>query len=169
MTIEELIELINQANWFSRLGEFSGDENRGLIAIPDLSAWSDDSNLDVEYLKIADAMRWIPTTRDEKDIFYGGFLKDQLKVIENKEIERLPMDLYKLTLKSLRNMVDHKLLHVGPHHFVEAAKGAALYASRHACMEIVTGNVGHWCRLMPLYCDGFWPCGLIKPDKIVVL
>lgn len=168
MTLDELNHSIKSAKWFINLGRFQG--RKGFVALKSLKAWDQTDQSRHEDFAMEDAMQWLPSSRDEHDPIYQNSLKELL-LQKNKQEEgrRTGVEIYKQVLSSLRNAVKHPLLFVGPHDFTEAAKGAALYAFRSASLEILAERQGFWCSLIPLYCEGYWPCGLLPSGEIVVL
>lgn len=168
MTLEELEGLVQSARWFEHLGQALKDER--FVCIPDLRPWADLPAVNNEYEEIADQMEWLPSSNEQGDPIHGTLLEDRAaRDGKKKEYSRQRFDIYKKTLISLRRFVGHPLLKVGPHDFTEAARGAALYASRHAAYEIQMGEYGFWCTAMKLYEQGHWPCGILKNGIVVVL
>ena len=169
MTIDELRKHIDAAAWFTRLGSFVPGE--GQIAIKSLAAWeSDEPIADAQAEKIAEEMEWLPSAIDQPDPIYGNALEARATKLGVEELRRqATLDVYKLVLKSLRSLTPHPLFRVGPHDFTNAAKGAASYAARRAVAEIVIERPDFWCSLIPLYRQGYWPCGYTNDRKLVVL
>ncbi len=157
MTLEQLAAQIEEARWFSRLGQYTPDA--GQLAIQSLQAWADEeSRCDRHHQRIAQSMEWLPAQAQDPDPIHG---------------DRLPSDeqglvIYKQALASLRPVAANGLLKIGPHDFQHVAHGAATYACRRAALEIVHGQPGFWCALVPLYAAGHWPCGLL-PDQTLVI
>ncbi len=126
---------------------------------------SGDDNLE----RIADEMDWLPSSNDQDDPIHGRSLEyraEQLGMQQEYALKSL--DIYKRALASLRGFNGHPALKVGPHDFAEAARGAAVFASRRAAYEVLLGNCGLWCSIMIQYGVGHWPCGIL-PDNIVVV
>jgi hypothetical protein len=173
MTLEELKHRIETARWFSSLGAFSARE--GFVPIRTLEAWADAvPSLQEEAAgadPIADEMEWLPSSQTEEDPVHGSRLAQLAKKTGVEErLKKARVEFFKLALDSLgKQMTPSPLFVVGPHDFSEAAKGAALFAVRMAVTEVLTGNEGFWCSLLPLYQEGFWPCGTLGPGKVVVL
>ncbi len=168
MTIDELEVDIKSAKWFSKLGQFPGSPK--MVSIANLAAWSDE-NVYGDSDPIADEMNWLPTTMDARDPIHGNDLVESLKTRGSTEDATLVVkDIYRTALVSLRKATQNPLLKVGRHDFTKAARGAALYAIQHAAMEILAeSRISFWSELIPLYRDGFWPCGLVSEQMIVVL
>ena len=158
MQLEELKAYLKQARWFLHVGEFQ--EREGIICLRTLKDCEiDDRDWD-----------WLPTDAREEDPIHGDSLRllaDSLgKQLERRETVR---EVYKLTLESLRKVGEsHPLFKLGPHNILPAAKGAAAYAARMAATEIVVSRQGFWCGLIPLYVEGFYPCGCTKQGQVVV-
>ncbi|MCW3060407.1 MAG: hypothetical protein JWQ02_2228 [Capsulimonas sp.] len=99
---------------------------------------------------------------------------DELKALAQSlgrepEARAAGLEVYKLTLVSLRTMVDHPLLHFGPDDLTNAARGAAAFAMRRAAIEIMLDTPGFWCSLAPYYFQGNWPAGTLPGGRVVVL
>ena len=157
MSLADLMDLTANAKWFSAVGTYQSSDTYTAIT----------SLLDPKYTEPWD---WLPTGRDEADPLHSLPLKtladQQGKLVEAKEASLM---LYKAALLSLRLVYDDDPNFVyGPHNFVEAAKGGALYASRQAALEIVVGQTPKWGTLITLYSQGFWPCGYTKKHTFVV-
>ena len=169
MTLEILRELLEHAEWFQKLGQFDGPE--GMVALKNLEAWrSEELGVDEVAARIAEEMAWLPTKAGEPDPIHGLRLRETARELEKEEeFRQQGMAIYKLALTSLRAATAHPLLRVGPHNFLEAAKGAAAYAARAAAGELVVGQPGPWCALVDLYARGFWPCGILPNRQVVVL
>jgi hypothetical protein len=168
-TVENLRDEIAQIPWFQRLGE-PLDES-GIATLVNLEPWASAANADEDGATraLADAMDWLPTTRDQADPVHGGSLEEKAKSLARVEdLRRESLEIYKRTLASLRRMKPHPLLRVGPHDFSHAAKGAATFAARRAVGEIIVEEPGFWCSVMALYVRGHWPCGIL-PDKTIVV
>ncbi len=168
-TIEDLVEAIETAKWFHRLGTF--ESRPGFIGIPDLKPWGLPESLDSDQPNsLADTMSWLPTSRDQDDPLFGKQHLNQLKKLGMDEIAKSDgLRIYSAALKSLRKVDKPALLEVGPHNFTEAAKGAALYASRRAVYEILIGESQKWCEIVSLFKCGYWPCGILPNKTVVVL
>ena len=168
MKIEELEEAINQINWFSKLGEFS--EVNGFIPIKTLSTWQSETAVVDEYHeKIADEMTWLPSVLDMPDPFHQQSLKDLAEKQDKLKIfKENTVNIYKITLKNFRTFQEISALKTGSHNFNPVAKGAALYAFRMAAGEIVLEMENYWCSLVPIYCGGNFPCGILPDRRIVV-
>jgi len=157
MTLEELAAQMDRALWFSRLGQYTPAP--GQLTIQTLEAWVDEeSRCDRHHQKIAEGMEWLPAQAQDPDPIHA---------------DRLPPDeralvVYKQALASLRPVAANERLKIGPHDFQHVAHGAAAYACRRAALEIVHGQPGFWCALVPLYAAGHWPCGLM-PDQTLVI
>jgi hypothetical protein len=168
MTIEELKGHIRQADWFAKLGKFQ--EREGTLALRTLEAWrSADAAADEHHSYIAENMRWLPSQSSEADPIHGGSLKALAEETGRaEEVKRLSLEVYRLTLASLRTVAASPLLRAGPHDFNPAARNAASYTTRMAASEICLDRRGLWCSLVPVFGEGFWPCGIMPDGKIVV-
>lgn len=168
MTLEELYDLIGSARWFSELGRF--EPSSGFVAIRSLEPWAyPDRPLDEQTQRIADAMDWLPTSRDQEDPIHGENLK-KLTVSNSQAdaIRQASLYVQKLVLRSLRRATSPHL-RVGAHDFTEAAKGAAQSAVRQAVLEISLAiQDPFWVQLISIYGNGNWPCGLL-PRRVVVV
>lgn len=167
MNINEMISEIKKAKWFSEVGSYPG--GGGKRPIRSLAAW--DSNvfaegIDAHHAEIAAQMDWLPTTRDQSDPFHGESLRNELQEA-GPEAKAKVMEAYKQAMKSLGTVEASKLAS-GQNNFSEAATGAALYCSRMAAMEVVTGKPAIWCDLFEVYCAGYWPCGILPSGDVVV-
>ncbi|MCL2914891.1 hypothetical protein L2725_14075 [Shewanella corallii] len=111
------------------------------------------------------AWRWLPSSRDEEDPLGGGNGRVQLTLSQSEWVRQR----YKGLLVSLRQIDhSHPKLQSGPHNYVEAFKGAALYAGRKSAIETVLNTEGSWREIFSHYLQGRWPCG-IKDDGIWVV
>jgi hypothetical protein len=158
MTLDELKQLVQEAQWFSKLGSFPGGEGQRVIR--DLAEPEEPDDWD-----------WLPTTQTQTDPIHVVPLK-QVAAAQGKaqDLHRHQMEVYRLALTSLRQVPDnHPPLCIGASNLAPAAKGAALFAIRMAVAEIITGAQGFWCALIPLYVGGYWPCGLDDEQRVVVL
>jgi hypothetical protein len=171
-TVEDLRDEIAQIPWFQRLGEPL--EEPGIATLANLEPWANaanaaDADEDRATHALADAMDWLPTTRDQEDPIHGRSLEEKAKaLVREEDLRRESLDIYKRTLASLRGMKPHPLLKVGPHDFSPAAKGAATFAARRAVGELTVEEPGFWCLVMSFYIRGHWPCGIL-PDKTIVV
>ncbi len=168
MTLDELIALIKETDWFSRLGD--PDVENVYIRISTLAPWANEPTGDEELERTADQMEWLPSSRDQDDPIRGRSLEQRAEVLGKKEeFSRQSLEIYKTTLATLRKFQGHPALKVGPHDFTEAARGAALFAARRSAYEVLVGQPDFWCRLMNIYHAGHWPCGILPNKQIVVL
>jgi len=161
MTIEELLNVCENAAWFKNVGTYVEDADA--CSIKNLEAWGDTDSVD----EIADAMTWLPSSLTEKDPFH-----DWARLKNLPEYGGCPdaaKQVYQATLLSLRRMFDSPLFHVGSSNFYGAAKGAALFAFRSAALECKSSQPGPWIRIVKYYHAGFWPCGTLPDKRIVVL
>jgi hypothetical protein len=152
VTLAELETMVNEAAWFTRLGQFTAGP--GYIAIRTLEMPEQDDDWD-----------WLPTTMDQPDPIHAT-LADQVR--DDEVIRRERLRLHKLALVSLRH-AENPLLRVGSVDLTTAAKGAALFAVRMAVAEIMSNVEARWTVMVPLYAQGHWPCGLADDGCIVVL
>lgn len=167
MTLKELETLIHSTRWFEHLGEPL--LNGGFVHIRTLAPWANLHTGDKELETIADQMDWLPSSRDQDDPIHGTSMEDRSsQLCKTEEYSRRTLDIYKITLASLRKFNEHPALKVGPHDFTEAARGAALFASRRAAYEILLSDCGFWCTAMSFYKRGHWPCGILKGGTLVV-
>ncbi len=165
MTIDELQSSILSIAWFSRLGQFQ--PRVGYRSIKSLESWSGQRGAEPGDDDIADAMDWLPTTREQSDPWNPD---SSTRLRELPPVSQsVPLQIYKTALVSLRSACGDNLLKVGPHDFREAARGAALYACRAAAIEILTGCSSRWGDLIAIYAQGHWPCGLLPNGDVVVL
>lgn len=167
MKIDEVKEMVIHANWFALIGSYQAWQ--GKLSISHLHAWDSevfDTTIDSEHVHIAKNMDWLPTSRDQDDPIYGAYLIQELKCIE-PEARAKVMDVYKMAMRSLRNVHNVRLVS-GPNNFTNAAIGAALYCSKMAAIEAVICKQGEWCDLLRFYSDGYWPCGRMPNGDIVV-
>ncbi len=167
-TIEHLKSGVTDARWFSRLGAFAAVP--GFVRIRSLDSWADTDAADDD-ARIADFMEWLPTQIGAEDPIHHGELAAHVEKLGCAEVAMsIGREMYKLTLQSLRGMCRHSLLVAGSHDFTNAARGAALYTVRQAAMEIVAEvQTPFWSRLVPLYTEGHWPCGVMPNGEVVVL
>lgn len=167
MTVDELIELIRQADWFARLGEPGAP--RDCIAISSLSPWADLPGEVLAFDWIADEMTWLPSSKDQEDLVHGRVLEEQAEAKGlSQACLKESVSAYRTALASLRDVVEPCRLHAGTHNFTPAAHGAALFAVRRAAFEAVLDRPGFWCRMMSIYHGGHWPCGRLRDGRIVV-
>jgi hypothetical protein len=158
MQLEELKSYLKHAKWFLHVGECQ--EREGVLCLPSLEdAFTDDRN-----------WGWLPTDASAEDPIHGDSLRllaDSLgKHLERRESVR---EIYMFTLESMRKLgMSHPSFKVGPHNMLPLAKGAAAYAARMAATEIVVSRQGFWCSLIPLYGEGFYPCGYTEQGYVVV-
>lgn len=168
MTIEHIHQLVVQAKWFTALGTFQ--QQQGRLPIRHLSAWNENvfnPSIDAYHSDIASTMDWLPSSMDQADPFYTDQLILELQQ-QGAELRSQVMSIYKVAMSGLRH-TDHPLLHTNKHHFIEAAKGAALYCVRMAAIEAACDRPGIWSELLHLYVAGHWPCGVLPNDEITVL
>ena len=168
MTLDELTEIIQGAQWFANLGRFH--EQDGMIPIRTLEAWrSDDTVVDEYHESIALQMQWLENDKASEDSIHGATLKTlaREKGLE-EELKARSLAFYKLTLISLRPIPSNPLLKCGPHDFNLPARSAAAYAARMATREIITQRQGFWCSVAQIFSAGNFPCGLLPDGKLVV-
>lgn len=168
MTLDELSKLLSEATWFNNLGRYT--EHEGTVPLSDLAPWSGtEYNASEESVRVANAMDWLPSSRDQGDPIHGDSLDHQIISSGLQAIAQTNVaSVYRLTLTSLQKTSVCPLLVVGPHDFTEAAKGAALYAARRAVIEIMIGKPDFWCGLIRIYAQGNWPCGIMPNGTVVV-
>jgi hypothetical protein len=168
MTFDDLKLMIDEAKWFERLGE-PGLDGR-FVQIASLAPWANVPSGDEGLERIADEMEWLPSSRNQDDPIHGRSLEELAAQISKKqEISRQSLEILEATLSALRRFKGHPALKAGPHDFTEAARGAALFASRRATYEVALGKPDFWCCLMQLYHFGHWPCGVLPGGQVVVL
>ncbi|MDD1796368.1 hypothetical protein LRP50_24925 [Enterovibrio sp. ZSDZ42] len=166
MTYEELLTNIDNTSWFTNSGSYRSSGNT--IGIPSLSAWNDtifEESLRAEMKKIASSMDWFPSSRDQKDPFHGQELTKRVAAVEGGKTK--VMAAYKVASKKLSNYDKTKFVS-GPHDYSITAKSAALYCVRMAAMECLSNNQGVWVEVFKVYSQGYWPCGLLPDNKLVV-
>ncbi len=161
MKIDELKSIVNDTEWFSMLGNFVPTDC--YLSINGLEPWSNKPCVSADFA-ISEHMEWLPTSKDEVDPFHSCNLKT-----DNKKYRTISLDTYKLALRNLRDLENISKLRVGPHDYTNSAKGAALYAIRHATFEILLNKQNYWSKLIRIYAIGNWPCGILPDKKIVVL
>jgi hypothetical protein len=168
MTIQSLEEYVKRACWFSNLGNFQDCAN--MIAIKTIEAWTtEDTTVDPRHEYIADNMQWLPSDSSEEDPIHQPPLRLVAETLgKSDELRRLSLELDKQTLSALRNVPDNPLLVTGPHNLNGSARKSACYAFRLAAAEVVVGEQGFWCSLIPVFVAGNLPCGLMPDGKIVV-
>lgn len=167
MTIDDIKFEIERAKWFSQLGSY--DAPAGHVTLPDLNAWNNtafESSASKRNSTIASEMDWLPSSRDQDDPIHG---KKLVRHLEEAGVNFKPitLDLHKLALKSLRTVNGMKISS-GPNDFSQAAIGAALYCVRLAALEVMANQSGFWCSLLKIYGDGYWPCGVLPDNSLVV-
>ncbi len=168
MTFDELILLIRNTEWFQQLGQPGVDDE--YVRLPNLQPWSDGGSANPMAEQLADKMAWLPSARDQDDPIHRHSLEKRAEVLGKKqECTNRSLEAYKATLMTLRTFDGHPVLKVGPRNFAEAARGAALYATRRAAYEALIEEPSFWCRLMNVYHSGHWPCGILPDRRIVVL
>lgn len=163
---EHLIKQIETTSWFSNSGSYRSSGST--IGIPSLSAWDNsafEESLSAEMKKIASSMDWLPSSRDQKDPFYGQELTQKIAAIEGGKTK--VMAAYKAASKKLSNYDKSKFVS-GPHDYSNAAKNAALYCVRMAAIECLSDSQGIWVEIFKVYAQGYWPCGLLPDNKLVV-
>jgi len=78
--------------------------------------------------------------RDEPDPIHGDDLKTRIRAMgKGEELLRQSRTMSQIVLRALRDF-DRPLLKVGAVDFTESARGAALYAVRHATYEVMLGE-----------------------------
>ena len=168
MNLESLRELLKNAAWFQQLGEFRGKP--GMLAIRDLEPWRTDDVGDSEEERVAASMEWLPSKVEMPDPFHGVSIRELADEQSKADaLRKVSLEMYSAALTSLRSVTPHPLLKVGPHDFFRAARGAGAYAAKGAAGEVFLDQVGIWCSLLELFCEGFWPCGRLPDGTIVVL
>lgn len=175
MTIDELINLVQSTKWFSKLGNRVEANWDGILIeqLPNLEPWNQVTGIlpDEPVPSIIEkGMEWLPTQRDMHDPIHGKSLEERCaRLGKTEECSRHSLDIYKKVLAALRGFDGNPMLKVGPHDFTEAARGAALFASRRATYEVLLAECGFWCLAMSIYGRGHWPCGVLPGGVIVVL
>gem|GEM_PF-648754 len=168
MTPEELETKIQTTRWFEHLGEPLMTE--GIVQISTLAPWANIFTGNQELERVADEMEWLPSSIYQDDPIHGPSMEKRFTQQGTKdEHARRILEIYKRALASLRGSDGHSALRVGPHDFTEAARGAALFASRSALREILLSECGFWCSVMNFYWQGHWPCGVLPNGILVVL
>lgn len=121
--------------------------------------WLENAGEITDLIKSEPDWEWLPTTRDCSDPFGCSYSRSP----EESEV-------YKLTLKSLRNLGGSSPILVdGPHDYTNAFKGAALYAFKMAARELSHNSPGKWVNLVSIYESGRWPLGITNSGEIIVL
>ena len=158
MNLTTLHTFLQSARWFSRVGTFQGSANA--MAVRDLVDWEPNES----------DWEWLPTSHDQPDPVHG----DRFKRLANQggreeERRRVGLDAYRAALASMRRLQTSPAgLVIGPHDYFPAAKVAAAYAARGAAMECLLGGEQFWCELIPLYVEGYWPCGIDTQRRLFV-
>ena len=163
MTAGELRRIAQEADWFSRLGQFastgplvavSAPEWRRLIIRGTADEFGDPlatPSLEIE---------WLPTSAHE-DVGRDAATEPDLRALR--------LDLTRLALRSLRSRTDRELFRVGPTDMGHAAHGAALFALREAAAEAHAARPGYWASLITLFAGGQWPFGRLSGARTAVL
>ncbi len=158
MTFEQLSQTIEQASWFSNLGNYR--PGAGQVAIPSLQVWVDEEgHCPEEQRLIAADMEWLPAQANDPDPIHADRLPDG----------EASLAFYKQALHSLQGVGPKALLQAGAHNFQHVAQGAAAFACRRAALEIQQDCPGFWCQVVDLYAAGHWPCGRLSDGSLVVL
>lgn len=142
MTVEHIHQLVVRAEWFVALGTFQQQLSK--LPIRHLSAWNErvfNPSIDAYHSDIASTMEWLPSSRDQTDPFYADQLILEFQQ-QGAELRSHVIQAYKAAMSGLRH-VEHPLLHTTKHHFVETAKGAALYCVRMAAIEAACAGRGY--------------------------
>jgi hypothetical protein len=136
--MDELHELIDTAQWFTRIG------------------------LPCDGCVLAtDAWDWLPTSRGQPDPMHIDTLVARDTDAELAAVKRLLVSLRRAS-DSVASLVD------GPHDYSKAATGAAEFAVRMAAREIGNDVPGFWCNVVRIFSGGWWPCGLADSKALVV-
>ncbi|MFN3653267.1 MAG: hypothetical protein ACK47B_27105 [Armatimonadota bacterium] len=153
--IDDLKRLIEEGNWFSRLGTWPGGE--GTIALAELAQL--DALQEEDY-------DWLPTSVTEDDPFHDGSVIEPARAaVGHDEFRAISAELHRLTLRHTRGLDTwNARLTIEDHYLANAARGGALYATRHAAAEILAGNPGPWWRIILIYGCGHWPCAFRPED-----
>ena len=151
MTLCELEKLVDDARWFSRLGDISNEECA--VSQTQVEVWD-----------------WLPTSLDQTPPLGGEQTRSELKSNgKNEDRNNAEMSIARKVMVSLRPFDEEiRGLKFGPENLAPAARSGARIAARMAVREILLAREGPWCTVMRLYSEGFWPCGL-TPDERVVL
>jgi hypothetical protein len=100
MTLDQLKNSINNAAWFSRLGQFGRCPN--MIPIREIEAdGMFDVIIDFDYPEGPDVeWEWLPTQRDQPDPFHGNKLVELAASMgKQDELREVTLDIYKLCCK----------------------------------------------------------------------
>ncbi|GAB5559704.1 MAG: hypothetical protein SynsKO_13510 [Synoicihabitans sp.] len=149
MNLARLRAQIDEAKWFESIG--SAGSSVGRVVLQSIDDWDKGPEWD-----------WLPSSNDQLDPFHI----EDFSECPTKEEE----EIFRETLKSLRSLpISVEGLVSGPHDFTQAARNAAAFATRMAAREIVLNYPAKWQTIVPLYRDGYWPCGRTKNNEVVVL
>ena len=164
MNIRALRALAEEAEWFSRLGEF---QSRGDLIAVSPAEWRElvKAGVSAEFApnRLQNSVlqvEWLPTSPFDHAPLPSAFAS---------ELQALRSELTKTASRSLRGRANHPLFRLGGTDLGVAASGAALFALREAVVEIHAGGPPHWVRLVSLFGSGFWPFGRFADGATAVL
>ena len=159
MNLDDLKTHITETSWFHNLGHCPPRE--GIVTLENAEFLPDE---------VADHLIYLPSTADGEDFMRGAELKALAQSLGcEAEARAAGLEIYKLTLVSLRKKTEHPLLRFGPHDLTNAAQGAATFAMRRAAIEIMLDACGFWRSVAPYYFQGNWPVGTLRDGRVVVL
>jgi hypothetical protein len=147
LIISELIEIIDNAPWFSKIKPIN------------------------EVLNTVECWEWLPTSRDQVDPIHGNRMKVRAtELIGDSERRKIEMSVVQAAIKAMQNSpANLAALISGPDNYIESAKAAAVFATRMASREIILSEPGFWCNVIHEYSKGFWPCGVNEKGELIVL
>lgn len=179
MTLDELKQLIETAEWFANLGK--AKVAPGIVPVME-SEWQQLVRVavDAEFGLPQDAslrgeppfpdMIWLPTANDEPDPIHGRSLEDAARQLNREgELKAARIEVFRLALTSQRSVPERPALKIGATDSNNAARMAGRFACRMAASEIVVNQVGFWCGIVRLFHKGHWPLGRLPGGEIAVL
>lgn len=150
MTLSELEDGLRSAQLFSACGQFRSEP--GAIRLQLAIDWD-----------------WLPTSRDQPDPIHGLKQLDQLDAAGlGPERRAAELSLVKAVLAGQRSVKNYPVLIEGPDDYAQAALAGAQFAARMAARELLLEQPGFWVKVVTLYIAGFWPCGILPNQDLVI-
>ncbi|AYM96598.1 hypothetical protein EAG14_11590 [Acidovorax sp. 1608163] len=150
MTVSELEDGLRSAQLFSMCGQFRSEP--GAIRLQLAIDWD-----------------WLPTSRDQPDPIHGLKQLEQLEAAGLGPKRRaVELSLAKAVLAGQRSVERYPVLIEGPDDYAQAALAGAQFAARMAGRELLLEQPGFWVKAVTLYIAGFWPCGTLPNQDLVV-
>ena len=178
MTLDELKQLIQTADWFAKVG--TANVAHGVVPVTDI-AWRRfmAAATRAEFGLPHDAtvfeespfagMERLPTANEEADPIHGPALEKAARDLGREaEFKAARLEVFRLALASQRAFPERLVLKVGPADYNEAARMAGRYACRMAASEIIVRQVGFWCETVRFFHKGHWPLGRLPGNAVVV-